>query len=723
MAKAVFEGQSVQVLEVGELPGALELKIDLKGESVNKFNASTLEELKSALALIQGHSGLKGLLVTSGKDVFVVGADVTEFTSHFKRQESELNEWLMTVNKVFNGYEDLPVPSVAAINGFCLGGGCEFALTAAFRLMSPKAKIGLPETKLGIYPGWGGTVRLPRLIGVDNAVEWIASGNQYGAEDALKFGTVDGVCAPDALRSAAMSLLGDAIAGKVDWKSRQERKKKPLLLNKIEAMMSFETCKAFVGSQAGPNYPAPMEAIRTIEQGARLTRDEALPIEAKGFVKMAKTTQAQALVGIFLGDQQVKKVAKGLSKSAQPVKSSAVLGAGIMGGGIAYQSAYSGVPVFMKDIQEGALELGMNEASKILDKLVSRGKLTTAKMAKVLSAIRPTLSYGEMKGVDLVVEAVTENEKVKRAVLADAESNLSDSAILTSNTSTISITGLAESLKRPEKFCGMHFFNPVPRMPLVEIIRGKKTSETTIATAVAYASTMGKTAVVVNDCTGFLVNRVLFPYFAGFFYLLRDGVPFQKIDTVMQKWGWPMGPAYLLDVVGIDTAVHANNVMATGYPDRMKLPFKPAIDVMLELKRLGQKNGKGFYLYKPDKKGNPAKEVDPEVEQILKPHVGDPTSATAQVSDEEIIERMMLPMLIESARCLEEKVVGSAVETDISLLYGLGFPPFRGGIFRWADAVGLSKLNEQAAKYRRFGNLYEPCSLMRELEKSGRTFF
>ncbi|MCM2324090.1 MAG: 3-hydroxyacyl-CoA dehydrogenase NAD-binding domain-containing protein, partial [Oligoflexia bacterium] len=437
------------------------------------------------------------------------------------------------------------------------------------------------------------------------------------------------------------------------------------------------------------------------------------------FGKVAKTPTAASLVAVFLGDQYLKKQGKKVAKAARPVKMSAVLGAGIMGGGVAYQSAARGVPIVMKDIQAKALDLGMGEASKLLEKQVSRGKMTVAQLGQTIGKIRPTLSLGDFKEVDLVVEAVVENENVKKAVLAETEAALKPGAILASNTSTISITRLAEGLKHPENFCGMHFFNPVHRMPLVEVIRGKKSSDEAIATTVAYAMAMGKTPVVVNDCAGFLVNRVLFPYFDGFIRLVADGVDFQRIDKVMERFGWPMGPAYLFDVVGVDTAHHATAVMAREYPDRMRHSEKTIVDLMFEAKRFGQKNGVGFYRYTPDKKGAPKKEVDPAAYDVIRPAV----TGAVTVTDEQIVERMMLPMLIECARCLEETIVATPMDVDMGLIYGLGFPPFRGGALKYADSIGLPALCAMADKYGPLGKLYEPTARMRELAKRNAGFY
>jgi len=373
----------------------------------------------------------------------------------------------------------------------------------------------------------------------------------------------------------------------------------------------------------------------------------------------------------------------------------------------------------MKDIRTEALDLGMREASKILLKGIEIGKGTPEKMAQTIASITPTLDYAAIKHADIVVEAVVENPKIKDAVLVETEALLRDDAILASNTSTISIDLLAKNLKRPDKFCGMHFFNPVHKMPLVEVIRGSKTSDETVATVVAWASAMGKSPIVVNDCPGFLVNRVLFPYFHGFSLLLKDGADFTAVDKLMEKFGWPMGPAYLLDVVGIDTAVHAAHVMADGFPDRMKKEFKDSIEVLFEAKRLGQKNGKGFYVYSEDKKGKPKKDVDPATYELIKGVVAD----KREFDKQEIIDRMMIPMIIETVRCLEEKIVGTAAEADMGLVYGIGFPPFRGGALKYLDSIGLANFVARCDQFKALGKLYEPTANMREMAAKGAKYY
>lgn len=713
----LFNGQAFR-LET--LPNdILKVVYDLKDQTANVLNAVSLKEMGEMLEVIKKQKA-RGLLFTSGKPSgFIFGADITEFLDHFKKTEEEMKTWIAGINQIFSGYEDLPFPKVALVNGFALGGGCEVTLTMDYRLATPKAAMGLPETKLGIIPGWGGTVRLPRLIGADHAIEWITGAKHYKAEEALKFGAIDGIVEDAHLEAAGLKLLEKCINGELDWKARVEQKKSPLKLDKIESMMSFDGSKAFVAAMAGPNYPAPVKAVETMQKASRLNRDEALALEGETFAFCAKTKTAECLTQVFLGDQYLKKVSKSITKNAKPTQLGAVLGAGIMGGGIAYQSASSGVAVLMKDIKHEQLDLGMNEASKLLLKAVERKKSTPEKMAKIIASITPTLSYADFNQTQFVVEAVVENEKVKKAVLADVEKVTSTDTVLASNTSTISITKLAEGLSRPEKFCGMHFFNPVHRMPLVEIIRGAKTSEETIAQAVNYANQMGKTPIVVNDCAGFLVNRILFPYFKGFVHLLEDGVDFQRIDKVMEKFGWPMGPAYLLDVVGIDTGVHASKIMADAFPDRMAYSSKTILEVMYENKRFGQKNNLGFYEYEMDKKGKQVKKINPAVYELIRPVI----KKQVEVTDEDIIMRMMIPMIVESSRCLEDKIVNTPVEVDMGLLLGLGFPPFRAGALKYADSIGLKKLEEISGKYHSIGHMYEFTPYMKGLAAENKTYY
>lgn len=713
----IYEGKSLTVSEAQD--GIYEMRFDLQGESVNKFNQATISELDEALTALQRESSLKGLMLTSAKKSFFVGADITEFGALFRSPDEQLIEGILKIDTLFSRLEDIACPTVACINGEALGGGLEVCLACDYRLMGNNGKIGLPEVKLGILPGWGGTVRLPRIIGVDNAIEWIATGSTKRPAAALKDGAVDAVVAVDALRDAALDLLKNCIDGKFDYRARRTEKLSPIPLSTIEQTMAFESARGVVGAKAGPHYPSPMTIIGTIQKHAPLHRDDAFKVEAAAFAKLAKSPVTAALVGIFMKDQHLKKQSKQYQEAANDVKKAAVLGAGIMGGGIAYQSASSGVPIVMKDIATEALDAGLAESDKLFFKQVMRGRLDQPGAAAAMHRIVPTLSYGDFSDVDLVVEAVVENPKIKQSVLAEVEAQIGDTAVLTSNTSTISINLLAEKLKRPELFCGMHFFNPVHLMPLVEVIRGEKSNDTAIATTVAYARKLGKTPIVVNDCPGFFVNRVLFPYFAGFSKLIGHGADFTRVDKVMERWGWPMGPAYLLDVVGLDTGHHAGQVMADGFPDRMQYAHGSAADLLYDNERYGQKNGVGFYRYELDKRGKPKKLPDPLVPDLI----AVATTEQREFTDEQIIERMMIPMCIETVRCLEEGIVSGPADADMGLVYGVGFPPFRGGVFHYLDTIGLEVFCNMCKQYEELGPLYHPTDGMKKMASTGQRFF
>ncbi|NND91351.1 MAG: fatty acid oxidation complex subunit alpha FadB [Granulosicoccus sp.] len=712
----LFSGTAFKLLRDNDI---LDLCFDSSDRPVNVFNREALSEFGKVLDVIEQQSDVAGLVLRSSKGVFIAGADITEFLGYFAAPDEVLATMLVDVNAMFNRFEELPFPTVAAINGEAQGGGFEICLACDFRVAAPTARMGLPEVKLGIMPGWGGSVRLPRLIGVDNAVEWMCSGASKRAEAALKDGAIDAVVHDGHVRQAAIGIVEQVRSGKLSTEERRAVKSSPLPLSELELTMAIESARGVVGAKAGPHYPAPMTIIDTVAAHATLGRDAALPLESAAFVRLAKTDVAESLVGIFLNDQALKRLARKQGSEALPVKRSAVLGAGIMGGGVAYQSASNGVPIIMKDIRDEALSAGLDEAGKLLKKQISRGKLKPEGMADVLNAIQPALSYGEFGSVDLVVEAVVENPGIKMAVLAEVEAQVGQDTIITTNTSTISVDLLSSALQRPQNFCGMHFFNPVHRMPLVEVIRAKSSSEKAIATTVAYAQAMRKTPIVVNDCPGFLVNRILFAYFGGFTRLVADGADFVAIDKALERFGWPMGPAYLLDVVGLDTGKHAAGVMAEGFPDRMGSDGKTIIDALYEAERLGQKNGKGFYRYETDSKGRAQKLPDPAVASVI----GSVQSAPVDMPADDMVDRLMIPMCIEAARCLEDHIVDNAYEVDMGLVYGVGFPPFRGGALHHVDKMGLADFCARADQFADLGPLYHPTETMRDMAGSGGTYY
>ncbi len=717
----MYQGKTLSLTQIEN--GFVELNFDNQGGSVNKFNQQTLAELREAIDILKASTETEGLLLTSSKSVFVVGADITEFKQMFASSKEDFIQASQSVNGLFSEIEDLPFPSLAAINGFALGGGFEICLACDYRVISSKAAVGLPETNLGILPGWGGSVRLPRVAGMFAGIHWIASGEQQKPEMALSAGAVDAVVEPEQLRTESLKMLAELANGSRDYRLRRVQKTSAIELSVEELKATAENFQAAIIGKVGNYFPAPLRAVELITSSALLGRDDAIRMENEAFYDMSRTPQARALVGLFLSDQYIVKLAKNrsreLAEKFTPVKAPAVIGAGIMGGGIAYQNAIKGLPVVMKDITQDALDLGVKEAGKLLGKRVSRGKLSEEKAAQILSSITPTLDDEPVSSSDMVVEAVVELESVKKQVLPALESLVAESAFITSNTSTISINRLAESLQRPQNFCGMHFFNPVHAMPLVEIIRGEKTSDETIAAVSAYALALGKKPIVVNDCPGFLVNRVLFALLFGLEIMLAEGADFQQIDKVMEAWGLPMGPAYLMDVVGIDTINHCYPVLTGGLPERFVKGENWPTDLIFNANRLGQKNGLGYYKYELNDKGKPAKLVDPDVVAMFEAQFG----PAKMLDKQEITDRLMLAMAMEMVHCLEEGVVASPAEADMSLIYGVGFPVFHGGICRWMDETGLPEICDRADQYTYLSDLYRPTEKLREMAANGESFY
>ena len=713
----LFEGQTIKVDTHDG--GLAELRFERGVEAVNKLDALTFDELRRALDAIKATPATRGVLVTSAKDTFIVGADIFEFTGVFERPEKDIAAFVGANSAIVTALDDLPVPTVAAINGLALGGGLEVALAADYRVMSGAAKIGFPEICLGLFPGYGGTVRLPRLAGLGPSAEWIIFGAQHSAEQALHAGAVDAVATPEEVRLASLAMLKMAIAGEADWQGRRRRMNQSLGLAREEAATLLANARA-QAAKALPHLPAAHFAVELLEKASDLDRDAALALEAKTFAKVAKTQTASSLVTIFVNEQAVKKTIRRYAKDAPRVAKAAVAGAGIMGGGIAYQSASRGVPIVIKDIFTTALDVGMSEARKLLAKAVETGTLTQDKADTVIGSITPTLTYEGFENADVVIEAVVENFAVKQAVLREIEDIAAPTAILASNTSSLRIGTLAKTLRRPENFLGMHFFNPVPKMPLVEVVRGPKTSARAIAAVTGYAAAMGKTPIVVEDCPGFVVNRTLTPYLIAFLRLVRDGADFVEIDKAMEAFGWPMGPAYLIDVVGMDISHHVVEIVSAGFAPRMDVPFETAIEILLRDGRLGQKNGRGFYKYASDSKGRPRKEIDPETERLLA--AGQPNDTT-HIGEEEIVARMMLPLILEAARCVEDGIAASPGDVDMCLILGLGFPRYLGGALKYADYLGLKTVVQRADGLAGLSPIYRPGERLRAMAAAGDAFY
>jgi len=706
----LFRGQSLRVtLDCG---GIVTLHFDRAGESVNKLDSLAVGELAAAAEAIAVCKSARGVLVTSGKAAFIVGADIFEFTTIFAQSEAAIQKHVTRQNEAITALDDLPVPSVSVINGLALGGGFELTLACDSRVMSTQAAVGLPEVTLGLFPGFGGTVRLPRLLGVAAAIEWITGGNQQDAVKSLAAGAVDEIAPPETLLTAATSRLQKLIESG-DWRKSRERRHLPVVLDTA----AVERVRAAL-KKTSTQQPAASAAVDLLECTATVSRDRALELEAAAFARIAGTQAAASMIQFFIDDQLVRRKARAYGKNAAKVHRVGVLGAGVMGGGIAFTAASRSMRVLMKDIVGSQLAAGMNEVDRLLTRQVQSKRTPKEQARAIRELIRPTLTFDGARDVDVVVEAVVEDLAVKKRVLAEVESHVAADALMASNTSSLSIGELAGALQRPGRFVGLHFFNPVPSMRLVEVIRGPATEGPSLAAAVSFASTLGKTPVVVRDCPGFLVNRILTPYMLGFLRAVADGADFEQVDRVMEGFGWPMGPAFLQDVIGMDTLEHVLDAISAGYPRRMKIDFNNVVTTWVKHGRLGQKSGAGWYRYELDSHGRRSKTPDPAVREWL------PSASArgAAFSDETILDRILLPMILEAALCLHERVVDTAAEVDLSLTLGLGFPRHAGGPLKYADWLGIARVLRRCEALSHLGPMYVPCELLCELARTGRSF-
>ncbi len=700
-----------------EEDGLAILTFDLPGEKVNKFTREVFAELSPLLVRLAREPRARALLVRSGKPgVFIAGADVKEFV-HTAPEEAV--EGVKRGQAVFEQLAHLPYPTVAAVNGACLGGGTELALACDYRVMSdsPKARIGLPEVRLGIFPAWGGCSRLPKLVGLQAALDLILTGKQLDARRAKKIGLVD-EAVPAAIfdeyaRRFARSKLG---AGKPRTRRRPMTVRDwALEENPLGRKLLFRKARENVLKQTGGHYPAPLEALGVIAASYGLPVEAGLDLESRRIGSVFGGEVQKNLLRIFFWTEEVKKETGVADPTVAPrqVKRVGVLGAGLMGGGIAQLAAEKGLPARMKDIEPKALAHGYATAASLWTDAVKRRRLTPREMAGKMALLSGTLDYSGFARCEVTIEAVVEKLAVKRAVLAEWESAAPASAIFASNTSSLLISDIAAGAREPQRVAGMHFFNPVHRMPLVEVIRSERTCDETVATIFALAKTLGKTPVVVKDSPGFLVNRILAPYLSEAVRLVREGCTIEQVDRVMTDFGMPVGPLALLDDIGLDVAVKAGEVMQAAFPQRIQ---SAGDEALVAAGRLGRKGGKGFYSYEKEKRRAPSDEAY----VILR--VTPPERSPVPV---EVMEaRMVLPMVNEAAHCLEEGVVASPEKLDLAMIFGTGFPPFRGGLLRYADSLGLDRIIARLGDLaERLGPRFAPAESLRRLAEAGRGFY
>jgi 3-hydroxyacyl-CoA dehydrogenase/enoyl-CoA hydratase/3-hydroxybutyryl-CoA epimerase len=690
------------------------LTFDLAGEKVNKLTAQAMEELNAVLDELAARKEIKALVFRSGKDLnFIVGADIAEIRNI---TDAETGEQLARKGQVvFSKLESLPFPTVAAIHGPCMGGGMELALACSYRIISndQRTALALPEVKLGIIPGFGGTQRLPRLVGLTNALDMILTGKSVYARKARKIGLADEVTYKELLVQRALVMAKTAI-GKP--KKTAVRAKRPLVIKLLEGnpltrLLMYRTAYRNVLKETHGNYPAPLAALESIRYGISHHGEAGYIREAKHLGRLAPSEVSKNLVSIFYLNEMLRK---DLHPSSMTVTRAGVLGAGIMGGGIAQLFAERGVTARVKDINTRAIGAGLKEAWDIFNKRAKKGILTAIQARDGFDRITGATDYSGFGKADVAVEAVVENMDVKKSVLRDFETVAGESAIYASNTSSLSITELATASSRPGKVVGMHFFNPVEKMPLVEIVRGRKTSDEAVAAIATLARKLGKLPVVVNDGPGFLVNRILMPYLGEAVALLAEGGRIDEIDRALLQFGMPMGAFILLDEIGIDIAHKVSEILYQGLGPRVKP--SPLLGALYKEGYYGKKNRKGFYQYQGRKRGSQDVTIyrriaaSPGMKNTMRP--------------EEIIDRTMLLMIKEAALCLEEKIIDRSDLLDAPLIFGIGFPPFRGGLLKYADAIGAKTIVEKLEGYaKKYGERFTPPKSLLEMTKKGEKFY
>jgi 3-hydroxyacyl-CoA dehydrogenase / enoyl-CoA hydratase / 3-hydroxybutyryl-CoA epimerase len=707
------------------------LCIDIPGERVNTLSAALIDEFEAVLGELQTREDVRGAVVHSAKDDFIVGFDIKEFAEYANDPE-RMRQVARKGHDLMSRIESLGIPFVAAIRGSCLGGGLEVALACHARVAADdeRTKFGFPEVQLGLFPGGGGTQRLPRLVDLQLALDMILTAKNLGPRRALDEGLVDEVVHPSiVVEAAAQRARALAAARRSTNGKKSEGNGKRTSSTSLGDIVSdpmkvvahtparaiiFNRARDMVQKETGGHYPAPFAAIDCVEIGLRDGFEAGVAAEIERFADLVQTQVSKNLREIFFMKQAADKDSV-VSKRTKPadVQRVGVLGAGLMGAGIAQVLAYNGYDVRMKDKDAAGLGWGLRYTKELFDKAVKTRRMSEAKADVAFGRISGTTTYDGFGRCDLVIEAVFEDADLKRKVIGDIEALGNENLILASNTSTIPIAKLARDASQPQNIIGMHFFSPVHKMPLVEIIKTKQTSARAIATTLAVARDMGKTCIVVNDGPGFFTSRVIGAYVNEAGWLLQEGASIEDIDTAMQKFGFPVGPMKLVDEVGIDVALKAGSVLAEAFEDRWDAPA--SLRNIAQDDRKGRKNGRGLYLYENGR----AKGPDPIIYDL----VGGGRQRK-HFTEKTIQDRCWFAMLNECAYCLEEGIVEQPRDIEIGVIFGLGFPPFRGGILHHADQVGLQRvvdaMNQLADEYK---ERLRPASSLVEMANAGKKFF
>ncbi len=685
--------------------GVVFLTFDDPERPVNTLGTAAIRDFERVLAELEGGSGVEGAVLLSAKPrTFLAGADLKELEG--LDDAARAAAWVGRGQELLGRWRRLPFPTVAAIGGAALGGGLEVALACTWRVATdqPATTLGLPEVRLGLIPALGGTFELPRLVGLERGVELLVTGRQLGARQALAARLVDEVVAPGDLREAALRWIGRGARRRTTpWRERL------LAGNPLGRKLFFGAARRRVLAKTGGHYPAPLAILEAVETGRARGESAALVAERRAFGELAVGPVSRNLVSLFLTG---RRLAAGAEPVARPIATLGIVGAGFMGSGIAAAAARVGCRVRLVDQSPASLERGLEFCRRRFADLAARQRLSEAEAAAAMARIVPGTEPEDFGDCELVIEAVFEDLDLKQRVFAELETVMSPTAVLGSNTSTLPITRLAEELDRPERMLGIHFFSPVHRMPLVELIRHPGTGDEAVAAARALAGALGKTPIVVRDGPGFYTSRILAPYLAQGATLLLEGFAIEQVDAAARGAGFPVGPLELLDEVGLDVAARAAATLAAAFPHR--LPAPGAFGRLVEAGRTGRKGGRGFYDY-----GGPRKRPDPALYGLLDGRRPVPGAADLAA----LGERLLLAMAAEAVRCLQDGILDDPRHGDVGAVLGLGFPPFRGGPFRYLDSVGASPAIERLETLAaRHGAVFEPPQLLRQKSLRGDGF-
>jgi len=710
--------ESIKVTSKGSI-GLVEF--DLVGERVNKLSTPVMKRLEEVADELKNSSYKAVIFISRKPKIFIAGADIEEIKGI--REKNEAVRLVESGQAIINKFEDLPMPTIAAIHGACLGGGCEFSLACDYRIVTDDSstRIGLPETKLGIIPGFGGCIRLPRVIGLQGALDIILAGKSVDGKKATKLGLAD-LCVPkEQLEERVFAFAKDKIKS-----GARKRKKyfspKGTMQRFMESFLGrplvFQQARKMLFKQTRGHYPAPTKAIDVIQStyGMR-NRGKALEIEAKCFSEVAVTDISKNLIHIFYMTEAIKKQNGVSDPNVKPhsVERVGVLGAGTMGGGIAQLAADKGMDVRVKDISNEAIAKALQTAYSIWEKSYKRRRITKYELNAKMALISGTTTYDGFGQLDLIVEAIVEDMEIKKKVIGETAKHAPATCVIATNTSSLSVTEMSQGHPHPENFGGMHFFNPVHKMPLVEVIRGEKTSDEVTATIFDVSKRMGKFPVVVKDGPGFLVNRLLLPYLNEAVYMLGEGFSIEDIDRYYLDFGMPMGPFHLIDEIGIDVAVKVAKIFHKAFGARAEP--SPLMSKIVETGRLGKKNGKGFYTY--DSRGKKL-----EIDQKVYTDLG-LSRPNKKMDKDECIHRGIFAMINEAALSLvEDRIVESAQEVDLAMIMGTGFPPFRGGLLKYADAVGTTKIVDELEEFAiKYSERFRPSTPLKNMAKTNRLFY